>query len=814
MNTKRIILPLVTLILSCAAWAVNPAEIPATEIAPVAQKPPAENILILPMSTPVPVTDFRVQKIGDMMQNGTPARNLTGATLRWDATGLEVIFDCADTGIIAEQTGRDNIKLWKDDCVYVWLDPGHLENATHQQMMLQLTASGAFHDHRDGDAAFNIEGIAADVARTDTGWRGRITMPWKGLGATAPKPGDVWGINLTRVDHPGKYNYNTMETSSWMPFPNGDAADTTQWAHVIFSGTTVTADVLAVKRTLEAKFQAEKAAAAAKHTAKRLAIEPANPNASPDTYRVLKYLAGLPEKPNKRVIVGQRISGVKGTESEYYRKLVTALAETTGKWIPLIAIDNDGSPQGRDDQAAAANQIAIEHWKAGGLVVMDTHPNNPFNGKWIWVDQPPFHGSKDDLIKPGTPANKAWMAYLDKMARHLIPLRDAGVVVLWRPFHEMNFKTSWWWDVGPDADAEGWKNMWRHMFNYFTYERGLNNLLWVYGTANAEDYGFPADFCYPGDEYVDIVGVSYYTDLYGQIYDRLVALGKPFAFTEYGPPNNSGGLNFRGPLPDGSWDDTNLVKVISDKYPQTVYALHWTSWPNNIMSVAENRNAKELLNHPMILTRGELDWQSIKVPESWLHPLAAPMTIDVIQDNGILRWLRLGRGTLNIQGEMNGLPSAKDLKLTREEEAKTYRGTVVNNNLAVQMVQRVSVKDGNLVLNLEASTEGPAPELCYTMQVPTTRFAGGTYTADETTAQLPSEPLPMDAIKFYQGKAGKLTFMTTGGSKLSVELEPEAEITIQDSRRWSPNFSIPIVVHPDKDAKDGNTTLTIRVRLE
>ena len=77
------------------------------------------------------------------------------------------------------------------------------------------------------------------------------------------------------------------------------------------------------------------------------------------------------------------------------------------------------------------------------------------------------------LITPGTATNRAWMAELDKVADGLAELRDAGVVVLWRPFHEMTFIETFWWDSGAHpGDPEPFINMWRYLFDYFTYTNG------------------------------------------------------------------------------------------------------------------------------------------------------------------------------------------------------------------------------------------------------------------------------------------------------------------------------------------------------
>ncbi len=766
--------------------------------------PVVENILILPADKPVNVPGFRLLSFGGIADVGAKAKSATEATLRWDKTGLEAVFDCTDAAIVAELQGRDNMKLWKDDCVYVWLAPSHIDNAANTMIMVQVSAGGVVHDNRNKDQEVDIEGLEAEVTRTDTGWRARVKVPWKGLDVPCPKPGDVWCINLTRMDHPGKYDYNTMEHSSWMPIPGGDELDMKSWAHIIVAGATVTPEVIAAKNALDESFRADKTVVAAKLKAKRLAIEPANPNASPDAYKLLKYLASLPDKPDKRVLIGQNCTMAD------HDKFIDALAKSTGKWPALLEMSWELGG-GNTTDIAGNNQMLIDHWNAGGLVSIQLNPVNPFNpniGRY-WDDRPVTRGSLAEVLKPGTPANAIWMDYLSRIARGMAPLRDAGVVVLFRPLHEMTFRDCYWYDAGASyPDPEPFRNLWKLMFNYLTYECGLNNLIWVYAAADSEPYGAPTDFCYPGDEYVDMVGLSFYMDdkmtIQGQGYSRLSALGKPFAFTEFGLGQPCHGL----------WDNMRLLQVIREKYPETIYALYWPSWTGNLTSIVENKNADKLLNDPMVLNRGELDWKVIAVPDSWVHPPKTDIKVAVVGDNGFLGRIPLKRGTVNLQGEPLGLPYAKDLEVTTEQGVKICRWTVVSSNAAIRMVQRVSENNGNLQIDLEASADGKAPEIWYTLQVPTTRFAGGTYAAGSKTGPLSSDPLPMDAIKFFEGKVRKVSFTAPGGLKLGFELEPAAEIYIQDSRKWSPNFSMPMGVRPDSAVKDGKTKLTIRLSLD
>ena len=61
-------------------------------------------------------------------------------------------------------------------------------------------------------------------------------------------------------------------------------------------------------------------------------------------------------------------------------------------------------------------------------------------------------------------------------------LKQAGVPVLWRPLHEANLGYFWWSSQGPSA----YRQLWDLMFNYFTKERALDNLIWVWNGQNRD----------------------------------------------------------------------------------------------------------------------------------------------------------------------------------------------------------------------------------------------------------------------------------------------------------------------------------------
>lgn len=87
---------------------------------------------------------------------------------------------------------------------------------------------------------------------------------------------------------------------------------------------------------------------------------------------------------------------------------------------------------------------------------------------------------------------------MENIASELTVLRDADVPVLWRPLHEASGGWFWW----GNCEAESYIKLYQLMYQIFTEEYELNNLIWVW---NGQD----ADW-YPGDEYVDIIGQDIY----------------------------------------------------------------------------------------------------------------------------------------------------------------------------------------------------------------------------------------------------------------------------------------------------------------
>jgi mannan endo-1,4-beta-mannosidase len=330
----------------------------------------------------------------------------------------------------------------------------------------------------------------------------------------------------------------------------------------------------------------------------------------------LNYIAKLSSDDSSGVISGQNCRhGYEITTG--YDEFIERLYKRSGKYVGIIGIDYEYQRIYSLDELKQANTYLKKYWNHGGLVTITWSPANPWGSAKDWSDIQTH--PKDnfgfsiinlkELVDDGTFLNHEWIKSLDRIAAALTDLKQAGVIVLWRPMQEMNGNWFWWGNYNSDGtDKEQYKRIWQHMYKYFTVDKGLDNLIWVFSpsAANSSDGSLDINASpYPGDGYVDIIAPTRYNDnLSFDGYNDLVqfAHGKPIALGEYGPDNNDGSI------PDGSFDNMLYVQKLKN-YPKIAYWVSWHSWidgTNVQMALADNLNASQLLNDPFIINRDNL----------------------------------------------------------------------------------------------------------------------------------------------------------------------------------------------------------------
>lgn len=145
-----------------------------------------------------------------------------------------------------------------------------------------------------------------------------------------------------------------------------------------------------------------------------------------------------------------------------------------------------------------------EAYERGGVITISWHMNNPVSGGSAWDTTRAIH-----TIIPGGEHHEMYRGWLDRFAEFVGGLRSEGrpIPVIFRPFHEMNF--SWFWWGGTNVTPEEYVKLWQFTVQYLRDEKGLNNLLYAYST---DRFDAKEQFLehYPGDAYVDVLGLDDY----------------------------------------------------------------------------------------------------------------------------------------------------------------------------------------------------------------------------------------------------------------------------------------------------------------
>lgn len=102
---------------------------------------------------------------------------------------------------------------------------------------------------------------------------------------------------------------------------------------------------------------------------------------------------------------------------------------------------------------------------------------------------------------------------LDKLAETIKPLADADIPIIFEPIPDPDSGLYWWGN-----SAESYKKLWQLAFTRLCSYHKLGNLLWTWN-------GSSTDF-YPGNDYVDIIGQSFYEQSDSTFAGRFTALSE------------------------------------------------------------------------------------------------------------------------------------------------------------------------------------------------------------------------------------------------------------------------------------------------
>jgi len=208
--------------------------------------------------------------------------------------------------------------------------------------------------------------------------------------------------------------------------------------------------------------------------------------------------------------------------------------------VSAIELGSPNSGDGVPFDTMRENIIA--GYLRGGVITLSWHMNNPVTYDLIGTDPDNNRlGTAFDTtpavstILPGGSNHAMYRRWLDAFAAFDRSLTVSGapwnpsehlVPVIFRPFHEHNGGT-FWWGRGNASEAE-YIALWIFTVRYLRDTAGLHNLLYAfspdarYTSSHTKDYSYPDlatfeaeyNYAYPGDTYVDVLGLDFYQNMF------------------------------------------------------------------------------------------------------------------------------------------------------------------------------------------------------------------------------------------------------------------------------------------------------------
>jgi mannan endo-1,4-beta-mannosidase len=305
---------------------------------------------------------------------------------------------------------------------------------------------------------------------------------------------------------------------------------------------------------------------------------PIDKQATKETKRLFKNLQSLSKK---HILFGHQHAteyghGWSGDENRSDVKSIT------GSHPAVIGVDiMRFSVSSGDDLKKAQQELkknVEDTYNRGGVTTVAWHFFNPVSGGgFYWKDSVSLPAVK--YLIPGGEAHEKYKIILKDLADWANSLKGhdgKSVPVIFRPYHE--FDGGWFWWGKPHCTREEFIALWRFTVSYLRDSLGVHNFLYAFSPDNR--FLSEAEFLerYPGNEWVDMVGMDNYADVGRNRYaldtaalklkvvsDYARKAGKLAAFTETGLES----------IPNTTWWTETLLKVLQWYDIQLSYVLVW-----------------------------------------------------------------------------------------------------------------------------------------------------------------------------------------------------------------------------------------------
>jgi mannan endo-1,4-beta-mannosidase len=248
-----------------------------------------------------------------------------------------------------------------------------------------------------------------------------------------------------------------------------------------------------------------------------------DPNATPETVALFYNLKKLAKT---KFAIGQQ-----DAFNSFYNNGSSAqsdIKKTTGYDPALLGSDfmfiTDKNNNGQANNWFYQQEVIItddvkEAYTKGMINIFCWHLREPNKGDSFYASDmtDAVKTTAFKSILPGGVNNAWYKTKLDKIASVVSNLKGSNgelIPIIFRPFHE--FDGSWFWWGANYCSPEEYKTAYQFTVDYLKNTKGVHNILYAFSPDNS--YSTSTNYLsrYPGDAYVDLLGMDNYGDFNNQ----------------------------------------------------------------------------------------------------------------------------------------------------------------------------------------------------------------------------------------------------------------------------------------------------------